>query len=73
MPKYLSEIDAQKYTSLSRSMLVKARSEGKLTYRQMGRKILYTEADLDSFIMRNSQLRMSTEDLIFVSKNRRAK
>lgn len=73
MPKYLSEIDAQKYTSLSRSMLVKARSEGKLTYRLMGKRILYTEADLDSFIIRNSQLRMSTEDLIFVSKNRSAK
>lgn len=73
MPKYLSEIDAQKYTSLSRSMLVKARNEGKLTYRLMGKRILYTEADLDSFIIRNSQLRMSTEDLIFVSKNRSAK
>lgn len=67
-PKYLSETDAQRYTSLSRSTLVNARSDGKLTYRKLGGKILYTEADLDSYILRNSQLRMCTEDRIFVSK-----
>lgn len=72
-PKYLSEIDAQRYTSLSRSSLVNARNDGKLTYRKLGGKILYTEADLDSYILRNSELRMCTEDRIFASKVKGAK
>lgn len=59
---WLSERDALLYTSLSRQTLNQARSDGKLTYRQFGRKILYTRQDLDNYINQNSQLVLSNED-----------
>lgn len=59
---WLSERDAQIYTSLCRKTLNQARGSGKLTYRQFGRKILYTKTDLDNFINQNSQLILSNDD-----------
>lgn len=72
MVGYLSEADAQKYTTLSRQVLLDARTDGKLTYRQMGRRILYTTEDLDRFVQRNSKLKMCTEDMFFVSNKKGA-
>lgn len=59
---WMSEKDAQLYTRLSRATLAKARYGGKLTFRQFGRKVLYTKQDLDNYIKANSQLYLSDED-----------
>lgn len=64
MEGWLSEKEAQKYSNLSRTTLRDARNSAKLTYRQIGRKILYTANDLDSYIKENSQLFMSSQDFM---------
>jgi excisionase family DNA binding protein len=60
--KWMSEDEAASYTSLSRSSLAKCRTEGKITYREYGRKIIYNREDLDRFIERHAPLTKSTED-----------
>ena len=70
---WLSEAKAVKYTSLSRKTLFSAREAGKITYRIMGRRILYKKSDLDAFIERNSDLIKSVEDRINDIKTKKTK
>ena len=68
---WLSEKEACAYTSLSPRSLHDAREDAKITFRQMGRKIIYRREDLDKFIERHSDLYKSAEDFLRDNASRR--
>lgn len=65
MEGWLSEKEAQVYTSLSRTRLKTARKENKITYRLLdGTTVIYHVKDLDAYIMKNSEYYPSIDDLV---------
>lgn len=61
---WLSEKEAIKYSSLSRTRLKSARKENKITYRLLyGTTVIYHVKDLDNYIIKNSDLYPSIDDV----------
>ena len=54
--KYLSEVEACAFTSLSRDTLKNARDDHKLSYYVMGKRIFYKKEDLEQYIEEKSQI-----------------
>ncbi|OLE54577.1 MAG: hypothetical protein AUG51_07790 [Acidobacteria bacterium 13_1_20CM_3_53_8] len=49
-PKLYSDAEVQKITGLSRMTLWRLRQKGVLTYRTVGRRVLYGQDDVEAFL-----------------------